>query len=237
MTTYYAQRLAGDRLLRVYEVAPPRVRQYLEAEIAFVEQALAPTDTVLELGCGYGRVTGRLAQVAARAVGIDNAIEGIELARRRAGLGASDPDMQSVAPVRRLAFAVMDAVALGFPDGSFDVVACVQNGICAFRIDPATLIREALRVTRPGGRLLCSTYAERFWPHRLEWFERQAAAGLIGELDREATREGVIACRDGFRSGTLSPAEARALCERVGVPGRTTEVDGSSVFLELQAPG
>ncbi len=237
MTTYYARRLAGERLLRVYEAAPQRVRQYLEAEIAFVEQALAPTDTVLELGCGYGRVTGRLARVAARAVGIDNALESIELARRLAPLGAADPDTQLAAPVRSPAFAVMDALALGFPDGTFDVVACVQNGICAFRVDPVALIREALRVTRPGGRVLCSTYAERFWPYRLEWFERQVAAGLIGELDREATRDGVIACRDGFRSGTLRPAETRALCARVGVSGRITDVDGSSVFLELRAPG
>ena len=33
MQDYYSQRLSADRLMRVYEVASPRVRRYLESEI------------------------------------------------------------------------------------------------------------------------------------------------------------------------------------------------------------
>lgn len=81
--------------------------------------------------------------------------------------------------------------------------------------------------------MLFSSYAESFWPHRLEWFERQAEAGLVGELDREATVDGVIACRDGFRSGTMRRADFERLCTALSVEATLTEVDGSSLFCEL----
>jgi hypothetical protein len=50
-----AKGLSGVRLQRCYKIAPPRVQQYLEAEVAFVLSHLHPGDEVLELGCGYGR--------------------------------------------------------------------------------------------------------------------------------------------------------------------------------------
>ena len=53
---YYAQKLSADRLDRVYAIACPRVRQYLQAEMDHVQAAIRPGDRVLELGCGTGRV-------------------------------------------------------------------------------------------------------------------------------------------------------------------------------------
>jgi len=93
-----------------------------------------------------------------------------------------------------------------------------------------------VRVTRSGGRLLFSTYAARFWPHRLEWFEAQAAHGLVGEIDRAATRDGVIVCRDGFRAVTWDEAGFRRLVEPLGLAPGFVEVDGSSLFCELRLP-
>ena len=52
----------------------------------------------------------------------------------------------------------MDAAALGFRDRVFDVVVCIQNGISAFKVDRRALIAEAIRVTRPGGSVLFSSY-------------------------------------------------------------------------------
>ena len=81
MIGYCAQRLAGTRLRRCYELAPPRVARYLEAEIRHVISRLRQGDDVLELGCGYGRVAPRLAETAGRVVGIDTAVESLALAR------------------------------------------------------------------------------------------------------------------------------------------------------------
>jgi hypothetical protein len=99
------------------------------------------------------------------------------------------------------------------------------------------LLEEALRVTREGGIVLLSSYADDFWPHRLAWFEAQAAEGLVGPIDRSASRDGVIVCEDGFRSGRLSPDAFRSLCATLGVRAEVREVDGSSVFCEIVKPG
>lgn len=224
MGKYYAEKLSGERLKRCYEIAPERVRQYLEAEINHVLSRVRGCGTVLELGCGYGRIAGRLAEAATRVVGVDTARESVELARR-------------LWPSRdRWEFFSMDATDLRFPDNSFDAVLCLQNGICAFRVDQVRLLREAVRVTRAGGSVLFSSYSDRFWSHRLAWFEAQAADGLVGEIDRIASRDGVIACMDGFRSGRLTPDDFRSLCSTIGVSARVCEVDESSVFCEITKP-
>lgn len=224
MTDYYADKLSGERLKQCYAVAPPRVRQYLEAEIAHVLEQVSPRSVVLELGCGYGRALARLAPVVETLVGIDNAHAGLQLAR------------DELRPFRNYHLAAMDAMALGFKDATFDVVVCIQNGISAFRVDKLTLLRESLRVTKPGGLVLFFTYAENFWEPRLAWFEIQAEAGLLGKIDQAATGDGVIVCADGFRTGLVRAVEFEALAAELGVPCALQEVDGSSLFCTLRAP-
>lgn len=225
MTSYYAKKLSAERLQRCYEIATPRVQQYLEAEIQHVLSRLHAADAVLELGCGYGRVALRLAQVAARVVGIDVSVESLAMARR---IATDDVPCE---------FMHMDALDLRFPDGEFDAVVCIQNGICAFGSDQQTLLREALRVVRAGGMVLLSSYADRFWPERLAWFETQAAEGLLGPIDHAASGDGVIVCKDGFRAGRARPEDLASLCSSGGVECEISEVDGSSVFCEIVKRG
>ncbi len=219
---YYARGLGGERLDRVYAVAGPRVRRYLAAEIDFLAQALRPGDRLLELGCGCGRVLAPLAAKCAGAWGVDNAVDSLEAAARRH-------------PHLRLA--AMDAAALSFRPGSFDVVVGVQNFVSACKVPPLRVLGEARRVVRPGGRIFLSSYAEAFWPHRLDWFRRQAAEGLIGPIDPAATGDGVIVCTDGFRATTFGPEDFEALAAAAGTEARLTVVDDSSVFCEFPVPG
>lgn len=224
MRGYYVGKLSGDHLRRCYEIAPPRVKQYLEAEIQFVLRHLENSDSVLELGCGYGRVAFRLAEVANRVVGIDSATGSLVLAHRLSGADS------------KCEFLEMDAVDLAFEESEFDKVVCVQNGICAFGVDQELLLRQALRVTRPGGCILFSTYSEKFWSERLQWFEAQAAADLVGAIDYASTGDGEIVCKDGFRSGQVSQEDFRLLGTALGLDPIVTEVDGSCVFMEIVVP-
>lgn len=222
MGGYYSQKLSGERLRLCYEIAPLRVKQYLEAEIAFVLDKIKPTDFVLELGCGYGRVCERLAANAGTVVGIDTSYESLSLASE---LFCRSP---------RCYLAMMDAVELGFRDRSFDAVVCIQNGISAFRVDQRKLVEEAMRVTRPGGTVLFSSYSERFWEDRLRWFRIQAERKLVGEIDEGATGDGVIVCKDGFKATTIKPEDFLRLIEGLVAKPVITEVDNSSIFFEFK---
>jgi len=177
---------------------------------------------VLELGCGYGRVLQKLLPKAQNVVGIDTSRESLLLAQRI---------LEGNAPCHLLE---MDAAALGFREGSFDVVVCIQNGISAFKADQRQLIAEAVRVARRGGTALFSSYAEKFWEERLKWFRRQAEYGLVGEIDEDASGDGVIVCKDGFRATTVGPADFVSLTTRPGITPQIHEVDGSSIFCEIK---
>lgn len=224
MAEYYADKLSAERLRRCYEVAPPRARQYLEAEIDHALSKIDSSHLVLELGCGYGRVLEKLAPIARTVVGIDTSLANLGLAR------------ELLSAFSNCRLAAMNAVALGFADAVFDVVLCLQNGISAFKVDPRDLIRESVRVTRPGGTVLLSSYAERFWNARLEWFQLQAQHGLLGEIDWEQTRDGVIVCKDGFKATTVTPDEFCALAWSLDLHAAIEDMDGSSLFCEILVP-
>lgn len=242
MFDYYDRRLSAERLKQAYQIAQPRVQRYLKAEIDHVMEKIHPGDRVLELGCGFGRVLGPMSQRAALAVGIDTSLTSLIMAREELGqranlhLGGVDavrPAREPPAERSHLLLAQMDAVRLALGDGTFDLVACVQNGISAFHVDQKDLIRESVRVTRPGGTVLFSSYSEKFWEHRLEWFRLQAEAGLLGEIDLAKSRHGRIVCRDGFTATTVCLEQFRQLTEDIDGQVEIAEVDGSSLFCEI----
>jgi ubiquinone/menaquinone biosynthesis C-methylase UbiE len=222
MTGYYNDKLAAARLRQCYDLAPERTRQYLKAELDFTLSHIKAGDSVLDLGCGYGRTLPPLAAKAGSVVGIDNATASIAMAR------------QAVKGITNIFVKEMDAAHLLFADNLFDAVICIQNGISAFHCNQKKLLREALRVTKPGGLALFSTYAEKFWEHRLEWFKLQAEAGLLGAIDWEKTANGMIVCRDGFTASTVSREQFNQLASGLPASAVLTEIDESSLFCILE---
>jgi SAM-dependent methyltransferase len=97
---------------------------------------------ILDVGCGTGEITSRLATVfpAARVTGVDLLEPHLELARERYAQLAD-----------RVAFRQADAFELPFPDDSFDLVVC-RHMLQAVPT-PERVIAEMVRVARPGGRL------------------------------------------------------------------------------------
>jgi SAM-dependent methyltransferase len=222
MPGYYTERLAADRLRACYDLAPPRTKAYLEAEIEFVLAKTTPSMLALELGCGYGRVLERILPRVRVAFGIDTSPSSLCMALEYLGRKPS------------LWLACMDSVRMGFRDRAFDLTICIRNGICA--VDQQQLFREAIRVTRSGGLVMFSSYTPQFWEHRLDWFEIQSAHHLIGEIDYQATGNGMIVCKDGFRATTADRASFEKLAAGLEVIPRITEVDGSSLFCEFVVP-
>lgn len=221
ISNYYSHKLSAERLRLCYEIATPRVKRYLEAEIEFVLEKIRPTSIVLELGCGYGRVLRKLVTKARTVIGIDTSQGSLLMAR----------NINKDTPFYHLCR--MNAVELGFRNRQFDMVICIQNGISAFKVNQRELIKETIRVTRSGGIALFSSYSERFWEARLEWFQIQSEYGLIGEIDYDSTGDGVIVCKDGFTARTIGPEEFISLTSGINIVPKISEVDESSIFCEI----
>lgn len=221
MTGYYQEKLAAGKLVRCYQVATSRVKRYLEAELDFVLNKIEKNNILLDLGCGFGRIMPAMALNVRIVVGVDSSFSSLLLAQEK------------ITDIPNCLLTAADAVELCFRTNFFDVVVCIQNGISAFQVDKKQLITECLRVTKPGGRILFSSYAEKFWTDRLRWFEIQAAEGLVGEIDYQKSDQGIIVCKDGFRATTVSPDQFLTLAADLGVKASINEVDESSVFCEF----
>jgi 2-polyprenyl-6-hydroxyphenyl methylase/3-demethylubiquinone-9 3-methyltransferase len=215
---YYAQKLNSQNLFKVYETKIPRVKQYLDAEISFVRDKLTGSERVLELGAGYGRILKELAGNCKSIIGIDISDENVSLGK------------EYLKDISNTEIMTMDVHNLKF-EGKFDVVLCLQNGLSAMKVTSPDSIRKILGVMVNGGKAYFSTYSEKFWEHRLEWFKEQAEKGLLGELDLDKTKDGIIICKDGFKAITHSPKDLEMIGHLSGYEYQIKEVDESSIFL------
>ncbi len=218
---YYAQKLNSAKLYQVYQTQLERVKQYIDAEINFVRNELPSQAKVLEMGSGYGRIMKELAPFAVSVTGIDISENSVEFGQEYL---KDCPNCQ---------LKIMDAHKLEF-GLEFDVVLCLQNGISAMKGDPLNLIKQGMQVLSPGGKAYFSSYSSKFWEHRLAWFHEQADKGLLGEIDLEKTKDGIIVCKDGFVATTYSQEDMEQLGQAVGYNYQIQEVDNSSIFLILE---
>jgi demethylmenaquinone methyltransferase/2-methoxy-6-polyprenyl-1,4-benzoquinol methylase len=125
--------------------------------------AIQPGDSALDVCCGTGDVTFRLAKAGARATGIDFSQPMLDVAASRATKRGSTPG----SPVR---FLQGDALHLPFPDASFDVVT-ISYGLRNLA-DFEGGLRELTRVLRPDGRLLVLDFGKPAWaPWRWIYFQ------------------------------------------------------------------
>lgn len=224
MSDYYTEKLSAERLKKCYDLASPRVRQYLQAEIDFVAGHISPGFQVLELGCGYGRVMKYMAPGAGLLFGIDTSPSNLKMGK------------EYLSDFKNCHLICADAACPPINAESLDLVVCIQNGISAFQIDHVTLVRNACGLLKSGGKAFFSTYSENFWSERLEWFRVQAAHGLVGEINEAATGQGVIICKDGFRAETVSPEEFIRIASLMAVRFEITEIDNSSLFCVIEKP-
>ncbi len=132
---------------------------------------LRPDATMLDIGCGIGRIERALAPRVGAITAIDVSSGMIEEARRRCR------DLANVA------FEQCDGRDLsGFNNRSFDLVLAVNSFPYLFAADPeiaARHVRDAARVLRPGGALVISNFSYRGDP-AADRHDVERLAGLNG---------------------------------------------------------
>jgi len=125
-----------------------RVTLILNRRFSEMARAVAGLTTgagdVLEVAAGTGLITAEIASGVGRLVATDASAEMLALLQGRM---AESDNVQ----VRQA-----DALALDFPDASFDVV--VIGNLLHLLPEPTQAIQEARRVLRPGGLLIAPTF-------------------------------------------------------------------------------
>jgi ubiquinone/menaquinone biosynthesis C-methylase UbiE len=127
---------AAEYATNSYHASGPDLR--LLAEVA----KLAGTERVLDCGTGAGHTALLLASTAASVTGIDITEEMLGQARALAAQRG----------LANVTFETADALALPYPDASFDVVSNRQSA--HHYADLGRAMDETRRVLRPGGRFL-----------------------------------------------------------------------------------
>jgi SAM-dependent methyltransferase len=143
--------------------------------VAEIAAAVAGAGSVLDLGCGSGRLTVELARRGARATGIDTHAGRLRAARDRALAAGLD-----------ITFLAADMEApLPFPDAGLGAVASRLSLMIV--ADPEASLREAARVVRPGGAVVTAVWAP---IERNVWFgeARAAAAAVLGSQRADFAR-------------------------------------------------
>jgi SAM-dependent methyltransferase len=95
-------------------VAPFMLLPATEADL--IHGALPPTASILELGCGAGRVTWRLAELGHFVIGIDQSIEMIRHVAERAGVTVLRADIETLSLDQTFEGVVLASYLVNVPD-------------------------------------------------------------------------------------------------------------------------
>lgn len=195
-------------------------------------------DTVLEVGCGTGVVLRNLASL----VGAGGRVAGI------------DPSRTVLATARRLCRGTgisvrhADGAKLPFTDDGFDVTLAVT--VLLHVADPAAVVAEMARVTRPGGRVAVQdqdfgavvvTHPDRALTARIldgvveRLYEEPHSGRRLPGLLRAAGLEHVRLRTDVFQDTTLEPYTQTFLGRRAENAVRFGLVDAAAAERWLDA--
>jgi SAM-dependent methyltransferase len=171
-----------------------------------------PNQHVLDVACG----TGIVARTASERAGPNGTVIGLDL----------NEGMLAVAARRapNLQWKTGRAESLPFDSNHFDAAIC-QFGLMFFE-NPVATIREMLRVTRPGGRLVAAVWAG---------IEKSPGyAQLANLIEREIGIQAANALRTPFKMGDEQLISS--MFQDAGVPSpRVAEYEEAARFPSMEA--
>ncbi|WP_034089943.1 class I SAM-dependent methyltransferase [Streptacidiphilus albus] len=170
----------------------------------WILERLAPAadEQVLDVAAGAAHLGRALASRVNHVSALDPTPAMLEQGQRLAAAGG----------LRNLTFTVGDAAGLPYLDGQFDLVVC---RLALHRVaDPATMVREMVRVTRQGGRI--------------------GLVDMIAEADRASAEEAdrLERLRDPSHNRTLPLAEVQGLLVAAGAALASTALRDEDLDLE-----
>lgn len=146
----------GDHIHLGHYDSPAQPKDFRAAKVDFVREMvqwggldkLGQGRKLLDVGCGIGGSS----RILARDYGFD--VTGVTISPQQVKRAQelTPPELNAI-------FQVDDAMALSFPDASFDVVWCIEAG--PHMPDKAVFAKELLRVLKPDGILVVADWNQR----------------------------------------------------------------------------
>ncbi len=170
-------------------------------------------ETVLDLGSGAGAdvlISAKRVGPTGKAIGLDMTDEMLDLARRNA----------ANAEVTNAEFVKGYLEELPLPDASVDVI--ISNCVLNLSADKPTVIREAARVLRPGGRF--------------------AVSDVIADENMDDATKADMQAWTGCIAGALTETEFRAHLEAAGLtnieirPTHRVHASASAAIVRAEKP-
>ena len=135
-------------------------KNFIEAKYDFIDEMIkfggidfaSKPAKVLDVGCGIGGTSRYLA----KAFGDDTKVSGITLSQAQVDRATT---LAKEREINNVDFQVMDALAMKFPDNSFDVVWACESG--EHMPDKKKYVEEMTRVLKPGGKIVIATWCQR----------------------------------------------------------------------------
>jgi ubiquinone/menaquinone biosynthesis C-methylase UbiE len=181
-----------------------------ESEEKIFTRVFQPSDSIIELGCGAGRITFGLHELGYKNIlATDYSKEMIKRANHLSTL------LEYNVPLR-----VCDATDLEFEDNVFDGAIFGFNGLMQIpqAVQREQALSEIFRVIRPGAWFVFTTHDRDRSPHRSFWIQeerRWQQAEQAAELDDFGDRTEIT--KDGAHYMHVpSVQEMQAVLERVG---------------------
>ena len=139
-----------------------------QAQIDLIEECLAwakvqTASQILDVGCGIGGSSLYLAEKFGASA------EGITLSPVQANRATQRAEAAGLS--QRVGFQVADALAIPYPDESFDLVWSMESG--EHMPNKQKFLQECYRVLKPGGKFLMATWCHRPTPPALTPDEQQ----------------------------------------------------------------
>jgi 2-polyprenyl-3-methyl-5-hydroxy-6-metoxy-1,4-benzoquinol methylase len=141
--------------------------------------AMRPDEQILDVGCGNGVSSRRLAHLGARVVAIDTSARFLELARSRSRDLAHRIDY-------RLVDATDEEQLLALGEGRFDALVCNMVLMDMPVIDP--LVRAGRRLLAPGGRFVFAVQHPAFNSNAVRFCAETETRGDGIEVTRHAVK-------------------------------------------------
>ncbi len=175
-------------------VRPREIEEYLERETGYLRNIVKSGESVVDIGCGTGRVLWGLQDIAGMRIGVDFSERHVDVTRK---------------VLKDTGIFLANAKNMNFRDNLFDCVLCVYNTFGNLGDDKVSVLREMQRIVKPDGRIILSVYSDNALDTQLRFYK------MLG-LNVEKMDDYAVYLSEGLISERFSEEMLRRLVEEAG---------------------